>query len=254
MSQMSQKSQESVSIQVDVTTPEWEMRTKVTVPAGPTRLRQMLPLVQALSDRIVDATTRAVESHGDKISCQKGCGACCRHLVFISEMEARHIRDVIERLPEPRRTLVRLRFGQARTRLEKAGLIDSLLHPEKWTQQVYQALANRYFQQQVACPFLEEESCSIHPDRPITCREYLVTSPAAHCADPTRNPIKRVRLPVRIFNALARSDEPSTGQFLEAGIPLILAPEWAEAHPEDPPPRPGPELLRSLLKNMRNQE
>ncbi|HEY5241787.1 MAG TPA: YkgJ family cysteine cluster protein [Polyangiaceae bacterium] len=28
----------------------------------------------------------------------------------------------------------------------------------------------------VSCPFLEEESCSIHPDRPPICREYLVTS------------------------------------------------------------------------------
>jgi hypothetical protein len=34
----------------------------------------------------------------------------------------------------------------------------------------------RYFLQGVACPFLEAESCGIHPDRPLACREYLVTS------------------------------------------------------------------------------
>jgi Fe-S-cluster containining protein len=36
------------------------------------------------------------------------------------------------------------------------------------------------------CPFLEDESCSIHPDRPLVCREYLVTSPAELCAGPRR--------------------------------------------------------------------
>ncbi len=44
--------------------------------------------------------------------------------------------------------------------------------------------ARRYFHLGIACPFLEDESCSIHADRPISCREYLVTSPAVNCADP----------------------------------------------------------------------
>ena len=40
-------------------------------------------------------------------------------------------------------------------------------------------LGREYFQLGIPCPFLEEESCSIYHDRPITCREYLVTSPPA---------------------------------------------------------------------------
>ena len=32
--------------------------------------------------------------------------------------------------------------------------------------------------------------------------------------------------------------------------PLILALEWAEAHPEEPPARPGPELLRELIERI----
>ena len=38
---------------------------------------------------------------------------------------------------------------------------------------------------------------------------------------------------------------------LECWVPPILAPEWAQAHPDDPSPKPGPELLRELLANLR---
>ena len=254
MSTPAPKSPDSVTIQVDLATPEWKMRTTVTVPAGPTRLRQMLPLVQALSDRVVDATSQAVEAHGHKISCRKGCGACCRHLVAISETESRHIRDLVEKLPEPRRSEIRNRFAQARQRLQDDGLLKSLLCPEEWTDKKYLSTANRYFQLQIPCPFLEDESCSIHSERPITCREYLVTSPAENCSHPTPETIQRVRLPVRIFNAIAQFEVPASRPFLESWVPLILAPEWADSHPDQSSSRPGPELLRELLEHMKNQE
>jgi len=245
---------ELVTIPVEVVTSEWEMRTKVTVPAGPTRLRQMLPLVQAMSDRVVDATTQTLEAQGHNISCQKGCGACCRQLVPISETEARSIHDLIDQLPEPRRSEIRGRFAQARQRLQQEGMLESLLHPEQWTDETFVPLATRYFQLQIPCPFLEEESCSIHSERPVTCREYLVTSPAKNCSNPTPETILRVRLPVRVFNALARFDVPPSRPFLESWVPLIVAPEWADSNPDHSCPRPGPELVRELLQHMANQE
>ena len=101
MDSASSPTPDTVTIPVDLETPDWDLKTKVTVPAGPTRLRQMLPLVQVLSDRVVDATTQTLEAHGRKISCKKGCGACCRTLVPISEVESRHIPDLVEALPEP---------------------------------------------------------------------------------------------------------------------------------------------------------
>jgi hypothetical protein len=108
----------------------WQLRARVTVPAGPTRLRVLLPMVQALTDHVVGAAVKAVEEQGHHVSCQKGCGACCRQLVPIAEEEARQLRDLIEALPEPRRTAVRSRFREARRRLDEAGLLEQLRHPE----------------------------------------------------------------------------------------------------------------------------
>src|SRR5262249_20241959 len=154
---------------------------------------------------------KAVEEKGKTISCKAGCGACCRQLVPISETEARRIADLVEELPEPRRAVVRQRFADARRRLEESGMLDKLLHHENWSDDAFRAIGIGYFNLGIPCPFLDDESCSIHPDRPITCREYLVTSPAENCAHPTATNIDWVPLAGKVWTALARFDEPLEG-------------------------------------------
>ena len=72
----------------------------MSVPAGPTRLVELLPLVQHLANTVVAAAVEDVVEQGESISCKKGCGACCRQLVPISQVEARRIRDLVEEMPE----------------------------------------------------------------------------------------------------------------------------------------------------------
>lgn len=240
-----------VSAEFTIEGEDFRLTSRVTVPAGPTRVSDLLPVARALSDAVVRETSQAVEGAGEKVSCKKGCGACCRNLVAISEVEARRIRAVVEQLPEPRRDTIRARFSEARERLERAGLLDELQAVHRVTSEDYSTLVGTYFQERIACPFLEDESCSIYDERPITCREYLVTSPPEHCARLGSEGVRRVRLPLRVFNAVARWQVPPPEHFLERWVPLILAPEWAAAHPDDPPPKPGPELLRELLDHLR---
>ena len=52
--------------------------------------------------------------------------------------------------------------------LKEAGLLPQLLQREHLNDEEYTALATAYFQQQIPCPFLEDESCSIHAERPHT--------------------------------------------------------------------------------------
>jgi Fe-S-cluster containining protein len=226
----------------------WRFEGRATVPAGPTRVDDLLPLARAISDRIVCETSAAVEAAGRRVSCRKGCGACCRTLVAVSEVEARRIRTLVDGLPEPRRAEVRARFADAARRLDEAGLLEPLRRPDRMTAREYEDIMSPYFRLGIACPFLEDESCSIYAERPITCREFLVTSPPAHCAEVDSRDVVRVRLPLRVFNAVARWNVPAQGQVNERWVPLILAPEWVETHPEVPPPRPGPELLGELMR------
>src|SRR3954447_24942564 len=91
-----------------------------------------------------------------------------------------------------------------------------------------------YFALGMACPFLEDESCSIHPDRPIACREYLVTSPAENCSHPSAETVRCVKPPRSIWAQLARFDSVEPGAEHLRWVPLIVAPEWAENHPGEP--------------------
>lgn len=240
----------SVTAQVRLAGPDWELRTTMTVPAGPMRLGELLPLAHSFADAVVDSAVKEVEAHGEKISCKAGCGACCRQLVPIAEAEARRLGALVESLPEPRQETVRARFAAARDRLEKAGLLERLRHPDGWSDGEGRSIGQAYFREGIPCPFLEEESCSIYGDRPIGCREYLVTSPADNCARPTAETVARVKLPLKVWTAIARFDEvPPRSHFIR-WVPLILAPAWAEAHPDEPASRPGPEMLREFFDHL----
>ncbi len=245
---------DTLTANIALSSSEWEMQFKLTVPAGPTTLKELLPLAQKMSDAVVDATVRVVENNGAKISCCKGCGACCRQLVPISDVEARRIAELVQALPEPRRSQVLARFTDALQRLSEAGLLEKLNHQERWFSEGYVALGLEYFRLGIPCPFLEDESCSIHPDRPVTCREFLVTSPAENCRNPTQETVKSVHLPMRVAPALALFSTLEVAPQFVRWVPLVLALEWAAEHPDPPAVQTGPELLGEFLEHLTGQQ
>ena len=167
----------------------------------------------------------------------------------VAPVEARRIVEICDSLPEPRRSEVRARFDAVRDRLAEAGLLDPLMHAASIPDAQRREIGLAYFRLRLPCPFLESESCGVHPQRPASCREYLVTSPAANCAQPAADTVQCVEMPVRVSNALLdpREAEPA-GR--EAWVPLALALAWVEAHPSAPAERPGPELLREFLGRL----
>jgi Fe-S-cluster containining protein len=240
----------TVTANIKMKVGDLQMDAKMTVPTRPTSLRMMLPLVHVLADATVALGVKAVAEAGNAVSCKKGCGACCRQLVPIAEIEARRLRDLVNAMPEPRRSQIRGRFEEARRRFEAAGLWQKMRARDQWVAGESNGFGLDYFAHGVPCPFLEDESCSIHPDRPISCREYLVTTPAENCSKPTAETIDMVPLPGKVWTALARLDRPPAGAKFLRWVPLILSLEWAEAHPEEPAERPGHEWLGELIDNL----
>ncbi len=241
----------TVAVDFHIETDHFALSTQVTVPTGAMSTADLLPLVRALADRVVHETAAAVGRTGRKISCHKGCGACCCNLVAISEVEARRIAQVVDEMPEPRRTEIRRRFSDARQRLEKAGLLSELQRADEWTGEQYARLVGTYFRQRISCPFLEDGACSIYEERPVTCREYLVVSEPRHCAEDDSRHVVRLNMLLPVFNALARWQVKPPRHLMERVVPLILAPEWAGTHPEPPATRCGAELIDDLLTLLR---
>lgn len=228
------------------------MEASVAVPVAPLRPVDMLPLFLAFSEAISGAAAERSEAEGKPVSCRAGCAACCRQAVPISETEARYIAAMVAEMPADRRAHVKRRFEEAIAALDKAGLLPSLRDANSLkTQEERRDLGLRYFAAGVPCPFLEDENCSIHEHRPISCREYLVTSPAANCAAPSGDTVDMVQLSVKPSVVMYRFGD-GKGEDEIRHVPLVLALEWAEAHQDDSQPlRPGPDMLDSFLYQIR---
>ena len=239
-----------VDIRVGMKVSDDEVQMEMTLPAAPTRLESLLPVFQKVADSLVGLAAERAAAEGRTISCAEGCGACCRQIVPITEMEARRVARLVEELPEPRRTEIRARFERARDRLAEAGFLSRLRRPHDFEKEEFSPFGLGYFHLGIPCPFLEEERCSIYSDRPISCREYLVTSPAAQCADPKPNTIEQVEFPGKVWTALARAGMRGPPSRFIPWVPLVLAPEWASEHPDGGELRPVEELVRSVFEEL----
>jgi len=219
---------------------------KFTVPEGPCAPEALLPGAQGLANAVAALGEARVRRGGFKISCAKGCGACCRQLVPISPTEARDLAALVVALPPERAAEVRQRFADALSRIESVGL--PLKGPATTDKEAYREYGLAYFRQGVACPFLVEESCSIHANRPLVCREYQVTSPPAACAKLGSGEVRQVAVPLRVWSIFSRSVS-STGEV--EWMPLIEALRFAEANPEVDRSCTGPQRVEAFLRELK---
>lgn len=217
------------------------------VPPGPVDFASVLPILHGLTDFVVDRGVVAAEAEGRTVSCRAGCGACCRQLVPISQAEARALAALVAAMPEPRRDEIHRRFDEALRVLHAAGIVAEIDAVREDTGGTPRDLGMRYFNEAVACPFLEDEACSIHPDRPLSCRQYLVTSAAAHCASPSPSTIEMVALATRPSQALMLADCEDAGT---TWMPLIYALGYAADVPPPARVRTAPEILRDVFSRL----
>ena len=205
----------------------------ITVPSGRVPAADVVPALQGLVNAVVAAAEAASAAKGGEISCRKGCGACCRQLVPVSRTEGERLLALVRSLPAERRERLNERFAAAGAAIEGAGLAERGGRSDR-------ELSLAYFALGLPCPFLEDESCSIHPDRPLVCREYLVTSPAELCAGPAQKGVTPVAVPK--VSMAARGLQGDDDWF-----PLALLMTWARGRPRSDKRRTGPEWVQRFL-------
>lgn len=205
------------------------LQASAQLPVGHTTLTQLLPIIQNLENIIIGRVAEEAERAGKPISCRAGCGACCRQMVPVSLFEAEALTDWIRTLPQERQAELAERFHRALLALRDAGVIEALVNSEWVLEEERTAqLAIDYFHASVPCPFLEDESCSIHPIRPLACREYLVVSPPALCQDPSIHDVTGVRLPLKLSRVLYTFGQQGE-QDPRGWIPLVFLFAWAKS-------------------------
>jgi Fe-S-cluster containining protein len=239
---------ETVTANINLSISGRPLHLEIAAPTGPTRPSRMLPVFRSISESFVDFAIDRAREEGLEVSCKKGCGACCRQLVPISEADVRRLHEVVDAMPEPRRSDVRGRFEFAKQRVQEAGLLEKLQNPEQISGQDFKSVGLEYFHLGVACPFLLEESCSIHAERPLVCREYLVVSPPENCTRKIGNPVEVLNMPGQVSKAVRRLAN-RNDERPDRWIPLILALDWVEKHSEEIT-RPGTEMIEELLSEL----
>ena len=216
------------SVRIHLQTPDWAISSALSVPAAPAPIEAWLPFLHSLASKSAQSAEDAAVRDGKCVSCTKGCGACCRQLVAISLVEARALGRLVADMPQPRQTEIRGRFAEVLRRISESGVLErdfsraETIADAPLAETEHQRLGAAWFGLSVACPFLDDESCSIHDSRPLVCREYQVTSPAAACSRLYKEPVERVELSVHLGQSLARA----TAQIAEvsvAMIPLVMA-------------------------------
>src|SRR4030042_5094661 len=96
-------------------------------------------------DKGIGEAIKLVEQKGKKLACSKGCSSCCRthQTIPVYPLELVGLSwYATERVSGPAREMIKTRLRQ--------------------------------YQENDACPFLVEGACSVHPMRPVACRQFNV--------------------------------------------------------------------------------
>jgi len=232
---------------VELGTPDGPLRGQVQIPTGPLSLSEIVPSALELTNILASRANARSEKRGLPVSCKAGCGACCRQMVPLSIPEVFYLMERIAEMEPAARDVAVHKFMAIDRRLDAAGMVEPLLDL-RVAADPQRALNQTYFEMKMACPFLVEESCSIHPARPVACREYSVTNDPKFCGNPYAGGIEKVPMPLPLSAALAwlASERLGVPPML---VPLTLAPRWASENAELAEQRwPGVELFSHFMK------
>ena len=219
---------------------------------APVRVAEMLPVLNSLTDLVVRHAVQETDEEGRHITCKAGCGACCRQPVPVSPHEMELLRRVVDNMEPQSRARVQQRFEAAVERMREGGILDQMKSIGSLHEEERQQVGLKYFALGIACPFLEDESCSIYEHRPMRCREYLVTSPPEHCANPAPETVKMVELKGAPSLSLYSIGEGEGGAKPEFVVMTVLT-EWA-GPPSTAATVAAPRILKSFLHGLGGAE
>lgn len=210
----------------------------------------LLPSARTLLD---DFAARASADPAIGITCGTGCIACCHQPVPVSPAEVRSIIAALDGSGADHRARVADRAAAAVSALAANGLDPAAFAGDR---DATRGASLRSFAMRLPCPLLEDGLCSVHADRPLACREYLVASDPTHCWSIDTHPeqIVHVRATTDVKSgfrhASAQLGEPDLAVLVFA-LAEALAGDGPPPAPPPTDPRSGPAMARQLAPPRR---
>jgi Fe-S-cluster containining protein len=118
---------------------------------------------------------KSLSSFSQASSCQRGCTACCHHIVETPAIEAEAVRRVVEkRFSSPAKASLKSKISQLSHAYPPALELD---------EEYDEDLQENHFEKHIPCPFLSAQgACMVYDARPLVCRTYMVFSDPKQCA------------------------------------------------------------------------
>ena len=161
-----------------------------------------------MAAEIID--TQQANGVTDEVSCRSGCTDCCHQMVPVGPTELASLRRAIRSLESSARRRVERRIVSTAATLRSLGFTAEFSEPEPERRR---QLRRRYFDQAIPCPLLEDGTCVVRDERPLICRDYLVSSDPVHCSTMDSQRVVRIRrnsnTPQRFAEAEARGGRKS---------------------------------------------
>mgnify|MGYP000108746537 CR=1 FL=1 len=234
-----------VAFRID--TPEGPLEGAVQTVDAPVPVVSVLAAARGLAETLLGVAQRHGAAQGTPVTCRRGCDACCHHLVPVTPAEAFALAHHVAQLPAAEQDAVRRRFDAALAQADAAGLrepLEATLSGEGFDHNA------DWFAARIPCPFLVDRACSIYEQRPIPCREHLVTSAPEDCDRPTPETVRPLPVFARVSRSLTQLCHEAWGD-APPRIPLPLALRWAEEHVDQRGVRAnGTALLRKLIEEL----
>jgi Fe-S-cluster containining protein len=196
------------------------------------RLADIVPLARAISTKLALTVIDDLSKNGQSVSCHKSCSACCNYLIPLSVPEVFCLREELVSMSAGASSrILRSCLATAERILDRRLRKSYLEGFSKSGQPQMNQVSKWYAGLELACPFLSDGLCTLYEQRPIACREHMVTSSPRTCKSEESNEPEVVRMPVSVLDALGQFAADLEQSDVEA-VMLPLALPWAQSNLE----------------------
>lgn len=210
---------EIISFELDVAGKTVQFR--IDVAAKQATLADMVPLARALSTKVALVVLDSLRENKKNVPCCKGCSACCSYLIPMSVPEVFRLREELSAMPTDYSSRI------LRSCLDTAErILDNKFESED-EQPKMNNVSEWYSGLEQACPFLSDELCTLYDQRPLACREHIITGQSFFCQPEHKGEPNVVPMPVSILEVMGKLSAELEQSEIEA-VMLPLAFAWAE--------------------------
>jgi len=217
---------EIISFELDVAGKTVDFR--IDVAAKQATLAAIVPLARTISTKLALTVLDSLSKNGQFVPCRKGCSTCCNYLIPLSIPEVFRLREELLAMPADYSSqILQSCVDTAERILDNKPPTFSLKTSSKSARSQIGRISRWYGGLKLACLFLSDRLCTLYEQRPIACREHIVTGSPVSCKTGQRGEPNVVPMPVSILEALGQLTADLEQSDIEA-VMLPLAFAWAQ--------------------------